>query len=221
MDDLPLRYFEMGGMPIDHSEQPIRLFESDFLEFFTHITPQVVVAIWTPVIGWLIWRAFTFAPMPGGYAHIPLAILCGVAFWSFAEYTLHRFVFHFHPKSDWGKRLVFLFHGIHHAQPQCKTRLVMPPAVSIPMAIIFYFLFSVVVEGLLAKPDWVDPMVAGFMIGYLVYDLIHYATHHYPIRGGVMKSLKRHHMKHHFKEPNLRFGVSSTVWDHAFGTLPK
>jgi sterol desaturase/sphingolipid hydroxylase (fatty acid hydroxylase superfamily) len=64
-------------------------------------------------------------------------------------------------------------------------------------------------------------MVAGFMIGYLVYDLIHYATHHYPIRGGFMKSLKRHHMKHHFKEPNLRFGVSSTVWDHAFGTLPK
>lgn len=221
MDDLPLRYAEMGGLPIDHSDKPIRLFKSDFLEFFTHITPQVVVAIWTPVIAWLLWRSFVFAPVRGAYLHIPLAVLCGVVVWTFTEYTLHRFVFHFHPKGETMKRLVFLFHGIHHAQPQCKTRLVMPPAVSIPMAFVFYFLFSVIVGKLLGLPHWVDPIVAGFMFGYLVYDLIHYATHHFPIRSGLMKALKRHHMQHHFKHPDLRFGVSSTVWDHVFGTLPE
>lgn len=221
MDDMPLRYAEMGGLPIDHSDKPIRLFKSDFLEFFTHITPQVVVAIWTPVIAWLLWRAFVFAPVRGAYLHIPLAVLCGIAVWTFTEYTLHRFVFHFHPKGDAMKRLVFLFHGIHHAQPQCKTRLVMPPAVSIPMALVFYLLFSVIVGKLLGLPHWVDPIVAGFMFGYLVYDLIHYATHHFPIRSGLMKALKRHHMQHHFKHPDLRFGVSSTVWDRVFGTLPE
>ena len=34
--------------PIDHSETPIRLFQNDFLEFFTHISPITVVVIWLP-----------------------------------------------------------------------------------------------------------------------------------------------------------------------------
>lgn len=221
MDDLHLRYAEMGGLPIDHSEEPIRLFKSDFLEFFTHITPQAVVIIWTPVIAWLLWRSFESTPTSGGLIYIPLAFASGIVIWSFAEYTLHRFVFHFHPKGDQMKRLVFLFHGIHHAQPQCKTRLVMPPIVSIPLAFIFYFLFSTIVGTMFSSPQWVNPMVAGFMTGYLVYDLMHYATHHFPMRWGFLKILKRHHMQHHFKEPYLRYGVSSTVWDKVFGTLPK
>jgi sterol desaturase/sphingolipid hydroxylase (fatty acid hydroxylase superfamily) len=221
MDELPLRYSEVGGFPVDHSDEPIRLFKSDFLEFFTHITPQAVVIIWTPVIIWLIWKSMQTFQASGLTIYIPQAILLGIVVWTFAEYTLHRFVFHFHPKSDPMKRLVFLFHGIHHAQPQCKTRLVMPPVVSIPMAFIFYLLFSLVIGSLFSSPHWVDPTVAGFMIGYLVYDLTHYATHHFPMRWGFLKTLKRHHMQHHYKEPNLRYGVSSPVWDKVFGTLPK
>jgi len=34
---------------IIHDEEPIRLFKSDFLEFFTHIHPAVVLVIWVPV----------------------------------------------------------------------------------------------------------------------------------------------------------------------------
>ena len=175
MDDLPLRYSEMGGFPIDHSDQPIRLFRSDFMEFFTHISPVVVVLIWLPVIAWLLWRSGPDAGSAGFPTYIPLGVLVGVFLWTFAEYTLHRYVFHLHPRSDFMKRLVFLFHGIHHAQPQCKTRLVMPPAVSVPMAFVFYGLFYLAAGLILKSPQWVDPLVAGFMLGYLVYDLIHYA----------------------------------------------
>ena len=220
MDDLPVRYSEMGGFPIDHSDQPIRLFESDFLEFFTHISPVVVVLIWLPVSLWLLFRSLAAYTGSGFPVHIPLGFLFGMALWTFAEYTLHRYVFHFHPHSDRMKRLVFLFHGIHHAQPQCKTRLVMPPAVSIPMAFVFYGLFHLVAAGLFGAPQWVDPLVMGFMIGYLIYDLTHYATHHFPMRSGVLKALKRHHMRHHYKTPNQRYGVSSPLWDKIFGTLP-
>jgi dihydroceramide fatty acyl 2-hydroxylase len=220
MDDLPLRYSEMGGFPIDHSEQPIRLFESDFLEFFTHITPLAVVLIWSPVIVWLLARSILAYSGSGFPLHIPLGFLLGLVLWTFAEYTLHRYVFHFHPKSDRLKRMVFLFHGIHHAQPQCKTRLVMPPAVSVPMAFVFYGLFYLLAGRLLGAPQWVDPLVMGFMFGYLVYDLTHYATHHFPMRSGVLKALKRHHMQHHYKTPNRRYGVSSPFWDIVFRTLP-
>jgi sterol desaturase/sphingolipid hydroxylase (fatty acid hydroxylase superfamily) len=53
-----------------------------------------------------------------------------------------------------------------------------------------------------------------------LYDLTHYATHHFPMRGGYAKFLKRYHMQHHYKTPNQRFGVSSPLWDWVFGTMP-
>jgi sterol desaturase/sphingolipid hydroxylase (fatty acid hydroxylase superfamily) len=33
-----------------------------------------------------------------------------------------------------------------------------------------------------------------------------------------MKFLKRHHMEHHFKTPDARFGVSTSFWDQVFRT---
>jgi dihydroceramide fatty acyl 2-hydroxylase len=48
--------------------------------------------------------------------------------------------------------------------------------------------------------------------------LTHYATHHWPMRSGIAKFLKRHHMAHHYKSPDSRFGVSSPIWDFVFGT---
>jgi len=221
MDDLPQVYSEMGGFPIDHSDQPIRLFKSNFLEFFTHISPLVVVLIWLPVAVWLLARSISDYHGAKFPVYIPLCMIFGIFLWTFAEYTLHRYVFHFHAQSTTMKRLVFLFHGIHHAQPQCKTRLVMPPAVSVPMALVFYGIFYAVAGLALGSPQLVAPLLAGFMVAYLIYDLTHYATHHYPMRKGYLRFLKRHHMQHHFKTPDQRFGVSSPFWDVVFGTLPR
>ena len=206
---------------IDHSETPIRLFKSDFLEFFTHIHPAVIIIIWVPVIFLFFYQAFTLDYVPGSLAlYIPAGVLAGLFLWTFAEYMLHRFVFHFRPRNATQEKIIFLFHGIHHAQPQDKTRLVMPPVVSIPMALIFYGLFYGLVGRLLGAPLWVAPLSAGFLIGYLVYDLTHYATHHFPMRKGIFKFLKRYHMQHHYKTPDQRFGVSSPLWDMVFGTRP-
>jgi sterol desaturase/sphingolipid hydroxylase (fatty acid hydroxylase superfamily) len=221
MDDLPIRYAEVGGFPIDHNETPpIRLFKSDFLEFFTHITPLAVTIIWTPLIALLFIVSVMNAPASGFPFYIPAGIGVGLFLWTFVEYTLHRFVFHHHPKSDWQKRIVFLFHGIHHAQPQCKTRLVMPPAVSIPMALVVYGLFYLIVSKLMGLALWVNPMMVGLLIGYLAYDLTHYATHHFRMTWGFLKFLKRYHMMHHYKTPYMRFGVSSPLWDVVFRTMP-
>jgi len=207
---------------IDHSDVPIRLFKSDFLEFFTHIHPAVVVAIWLPVALVFLIQAIDGAAPDAPTPYIPIGFLLGMFVWTFTEYTVHRFVFHFAPKnpSPWLERLIFLFHGVHHAQPQLKTRLVMPPVVSIPMAFIFYGLFSLVVGAWIGAPQWIAPLFSGFIIGYLVYDLIHYATHHFPMRWGFLKFLKRYHMMHHYKTPDARFGVSSPLWDKVFGTMP-
>ncbi len=206
------------SVEINHSNVPIRLFKSDFLEFFTHISPVTVLIIWVPVAGYFLYRAI-MAVMPGtGWGHIPAGFLLGILIWTFAEYMLHRFVFHYEPKTERQEKIFFLFHGVHHAQPQLKTRLVMPPVVSIPLAFLFYGLYHLVVAVLLGSPQWVAPLFSGFVVGYLAYDMTHYATHHFPMRSGYLKYLKRYHMMHHYKTPNQRFGVSSPLWDFVFGT---
>jgi len=208
----------MDDMQINHSEEPIRLFKSDFLEFFSHISPIVVVAIWFPIGIYALVRGFVDWPKGQSVGFVLIAFLLGLFLWTLAEYLLHRFLFHHHAKSEQGKKIFFLFHGVHHAQPQCKTRLVMPPVVSIPLALVFYGLFHLVFGTLLGGSYWVGPLFSGFILGYLAYDLTHYATHHWPMRNGIWKWLKRHHMRHHYKTPGLRFGVSSPLWDYVFGT---
>ncbi len=207
----------MDHLPSDPSRDavPIRLFKSDFLEFFTHISPVTVIVIWLPIVIILLASsvaAHTEAPI------ITNALVIGLFLWTFAEYTLHRFLFHHKPTSPRQERIFFLFHGIHHAQPQVKTRLVMPLPVSVPMALIFYGLFYLIVGRLLGGAAWVNPLMGGFLAGYLAYDLTHYATHHFAMRSGYAKFIKRHHMAHHYKDPDTRFGVSSPLWDYAFRT---
>jgi dihydroceramide fatty acyl 2-hydroxylase len=211
----------MSNVTVDtrRDPEPIRLFKSDFLEFFTHISPVTIIVLWVPVIAILLIRAVQTASGPVFSPHILLGAVSGILLWTFAEYILHRFLFHYYPRTPFEERIFFLFHGVHHAQPQVKTRLVMPFPVSIPMALLFYGLFYLALAVVLRAPHWVDPVTAGFVIGYLAYDLTHYAVHYIPLRRGYAKFMKRHHMLHHFKDPDSRFGVSSPIWDLVFSTM--
>jgi sterol desaturase/sphingolipid hydroxylase (fatty acid hydroxylase superfamily) len=181
----------------------------------------VIVVLWLPVILAFLWRALIYPTRVPARLRIPMGFAGGAFIWTLAEYTLHRFVFHYRPRTPRQERIVFLFHGVHHAQPQCKTRLVMPPVVSVPLATLFYSFFHLVVGKLLGFSAWVDALFAGFGSGYLAYDLTHYATHHFRMRAPGLRYLKRYHMQHHYKTPNQRFGVSSPLWDIVFGTKPE
>ncbi len=215
---------DVDAIPHDkiiYDQAPVRLFKSDFLEKFTHITPQAILCIWLPVIAFF--AVTGVLNWPAGASPLWYLAAFGFGFvllWTFLEYILHRFVFHYRPRSRTQWQLIFLFHGVHHYQPHIKTRLVMPPAVSIPGAILFYALFYLVLDVILGLPFLVAPMFAGTVLGYVSYDMIHYATHHLPAKGSAMKFLKRHHMEHHYKTPDARFGVSTSLWDQVFHTEP-
>jgi sterol desaturase/sphingolipid hydroxylase (fatty acid hydroxylase superfamily) len=210
----------MSHLPIDAGRDavPIRLFKSDFLEFFTHISPVTIIVVWLPIIVLLMGYAVANYHAAGFPAFIPACFFAGLFIWTLAEYMGHRFLFHHKPTSSTQERILFLFHGIHHAQPQVKTRLVLPLAVSMPGMAVFFGLFSLTLGVVLNVPQWVAPVMSGFLAGYLAYDLIHYATHHFPMRSGYAKFLKRYHMQHHYKDPNTRYGVSSPAWDWVFRT---
>jgi len=208
-----------GDLPINHSDEPIRLFKSDFLEFFTHIHPAVVLVLYVPVVLFFLARAFAeqggsaIGPVFGVYA-------VGLFVWSMSEYLLHRFLFHWEPTHPSLKRAWYLIHGVHHEQPQCKTRLVMPPVLSIPLAILFFLFFKMLIGTILGLPLWVAPLFSGFVTGYIAYDMMHYAEHHLSMKWGFFKFVKRYHLLHHYKTPDHRYGVSNPFWDYVFGTKP-
>jgi sterol desaturase/sphingolipid hydroxylase (fatty acid hydroxylase superfamily) len=193
-------------------EKSIRLFQSDFLEFFTHMHPATPIVIYGPVILFFYYRTAFVHHTPVSRV-IGLFIL-GLLSWSLFEYIMHRFVFHVEPNSRWGKRLAFLMHGVHHAQPQDPTRLVMPPLVSILGGVIIFLGLQPFFSAQTLEAFY--PAVA---LGYVAYDTTHYAVHHFPMRNRVAKFLKDYHFAHHFKTPGKRFGVSSPLWDFVFGTF--
>jgi sterol desaturase/sphingolipid hydroxylase (fatty acid hydroxylase superfamily) len=195
------------------TEPSVRLFQNDLLEALTHVHPIVPLLFWGPVVAFLLWRSVAVHDLPvSGLAAIGVLAL---VVWTLTEYCLHRFVFHFPAQGRIGKYLVFMFHGVHHAAPRDKTRLVMPPAGGILLLIVLYQIFRLAVPA-----PWVEPFLAFFIIGYLAYDYIHYATHHFAMRSPLLHFLKVYHLQHHYGAKGVRFGVSSPLWDRVFGTYP-
>ena len=192
------------------SDSP-RMFESDFVDFFSRTHPAVVPILFVPTAVGLIW--YGMAEVGLGVIASGALLAAGYVFWTLTEYWLHRLFFHWQPGGSWGERMHFLVHGVHHKWPRDKYRLVMPPAVSITLFFTFLAIFLAVLG-----PELVWPYHAGFVIGYMSYDMTHYYIHHYNPRTEYGRRLKKNHMLHHFKDDSARFGVSNMVWDRVFGT---
>ena len=203
----------MAQRYVSNKNESVRMFESDFMEFFSHVHPATPLVIYVPLMAYMFYLALVVRAVP---AHM-VAILfgLGVLIWSFVEYTMHRWVFHYEPKSRWGKRFHFMLHGVHHDYPNDASRLVMPPAVSAPLAVIFYAIF-VLLFGRFAPAAF-----AGLLAGYLFYDTLHYATHHFSMKRGVWLWLKKYHLRHHYQDDHVGYGVTSPLWDNIFGTRAK
>lgn len=191
---------------VSNSTESVRMFKSNLLESVSKVHYSVPLVVYIPVIVYLSWNAFAVNNM--SILSYLAWLLFGLFIWTITEYTLHRFVFHFEPKSEWGRRIHFIFHGVHHDYPKDAKRLVMPPSASIPMALAFYFLFQWILP-----VDAIFAFYPGFIGGYLVYDMGHYAMHHANFKNPLLKKIKRHHMLHHYSDPTKGYGVSSALWD--------
>ncbi len=196
---------------ISNKDESARMFKSSFLEAFTKVHWSVPLFIFIPFIGYLFYNMWMSETLGIGTSF--LWILAGLVVWSVTEYVLHRFVFHQELPGKLGARIHFIVHGVHHDYPNDSKRLVMPPVLSLPLAYLFYLLFRSLVTGIAFYPFF-----AGFLIGYLCYDMLHYAIHHAPMKGKIWMALKTHHLKHHFKDPHNGYGVSSPIWDVVVGT---
>ncbi len=194
---------------VSNSTESVRMFKSDVLEALSKVHFTVPLFVYVPLIFVMsYWGMFRL--------HLPVLtfiemFFAGLFVWTFAEYMLHRFVFHFVPKAEWALRIHFIFHGVHHDYPSDAKRLVMPPSASIPMALILYFIFNAILPA-----HYIFGFFPGFILGYLMYDMTHYAIHHFNFKGDFWKKIKQHHMLHHYSDPSKGYGVSSPIWDKVF-----
>ena len=190
---------------VSNSEESTRMFKSDLMESLSKVHFAVPLFIFVPAIFIFIYLAFAAGV---SVVNFGLYFIIGLAVWTLTEYIMHRFIFHYHPTSEFGKKMHFIFHGVHHDYPRDKKRLVLPPSVSIPLASLFYFLFNSFLPTQLLYSFF-----PGFLLGYLCYDMLHYAMHHHNFKSGIMKKIKQHHMLHHYQDPDKGYGVSSSLWD--------
>jgi 4-hydroxysphinganine ceramide fatty acyl 2-hydroxylase len=196
---------------VSNSTESVRMFKNDLFEALSKVHFTVPLYIFVPVILFCVYKAFEYQlgilPFIGLFA-------VGLFVWTFVEYIMHRFVFHYMPKDKpWALRMHFVFHGVHHDYPSDAKRLVLPPSVSIPLATIFYFLFIAILPA-----NYIWGFFPGFILGYLIYDISHYAIHHFNFKGSIWKKIKQHHMLHHYQDPDKGYGVSSPIWDKVFGS---
>ena len=194
-----------------HRQSP-PLFESRLLDRMTRVRPFVPPLIFMPVIA----LAALLAANRESALAVALSVVGGYALWTLSEYWIHRSLFHLEPKSDTGKRLHFIIHGVHHDHPNDPLRLVMPPIVTIPAGAAYFGIFVLALGLPLAFG-----VAAGFYGGYLIYDLMHYAHPPPPTKERAWTPDHQIHMRHHFEDDNRGYGVSAPWWDSVFRTATR
>ena len=188
-----------------------KLFQSEYLEMMTKTHPLVIFSIYIPVLIFLLY--YSFAYFEFSILKLAVLFLLGILSWTLFEYLMHRFIFHFVTENKRLQKIIYTIHGVHHEYPRDRERLFMPPIPSLLISsLLFFLMFSILGNAAFA-------FFSGFLLGYLAYGSMHYAIHAF-IPPKNMKALWRSHHLHHYKYPNLGFGVSSIIWDYVFKTIP-
>ncbi|HKS08748.1 MAG TPA: sterol desaturase family protein [Pyrinomonadaceae bacterium] len=144
-----------------------------------------------------------------------LLISFGILSWTLIEYVLHRFIFHYSARSAFGKKLVYAAHLSHHAMPRTANHFFSSLLVSLPVAIT-YLLSAWIITG-----SWraTTLLFAGLTAGYFCYEWLHFQAHHRRPRLRLFRYLRKYHLLHHYRTPELRFGVTSPLFDVLMGTF--
>lgn len=136
-----------------------------------------------------------------------LTAAAGALSWTFFEYLLHRFVLHQMPP----------FAAMHDAHHQAPLAFVGTPT----------WLSMGVILGVVFLPTWAlgsfnagSALAIGVMAGFFWYGVVHHAIHYRRPRPIATRLLlaSRRHAQHHYSSQSGNFGVTTSFWDHVFGT---
>jgi sterol desaturase/sphingolipid hydroxylase (fatty acid hydroxylase superfamily) len=146
---------------------------------------------------------------------VALLLASGFFTWSLIEYGLHRFIFHYNARSPLGRKILYQAHLSHHEDPTASDRIFASLFLSAPIAAT-YWLLAWVATGSWAAASW---LFIGMSAGYFWYEWLHFQCHHGRSHFRIIRYLRKYHLLHHYKTPELRFGVTSPLLDVVFGTF--
>lgn len=189
------------------------LFKNKFLELLTRTHPIIITAMYL-VIGVFLIRQYTVWFPERSTLTLVAVCVSGYFIWTFAEYMMHRFLYHKSGDASYDSRFKYMFHGVHHEYPDDSERLVLPPVPSLLLAGTLFSLFYLIM-------GWYALLFAtGFLWGYVTYMNLHFIVHKFrpPKRFAFWW---KHHQIHHFQQHDRAFGVTTSLWDRLFGTMPE
>ena len=152
-----------------------------------------------------------------GVVRVPvLFVAIGALLFYVTEYGTHRFMFHARPaRNVWLRAKQHRLHYDHHVEPSRLDLLFLPLWYVIPnMAIV-----AAVAYAILRNWGEVAALVLGAMLALLHYEWVHFIAHQpYEPKTGFGRWMKRYHLRHHFVNEKLWFGVSNPTMDFLYGT---
>lgn len=186
------------------------MFESDLLERFSRAHPWMPAFVYLPVVVASSYAALRLED--ASFGQLALELFGGYLGWTLFEYWLHRLLFHLPVVGPRTARISFVIHGVHHDYPWDETRLVIPLGASLALCVVTYLAF----HALFGPAHY--GLFAGFVLGYVIYDEVHWYVHAHQPTSRYGRWLRREHFLHHFKDSMSRFGVSCPWLDYVFGT---
>lgn len=188
-----------------------QIFKNPALEALTKTSPAITFSTYGSVVTLFMYLSYREHVL--GIVTTASVYIIGLLFWTFFEYIMHRYIFHWASELEIAKRFTYAMHGVHHEEPRDHDRLFMPP---VP-GLIIIGIVSLLVK--LALGDFAFSFLGGWLTGYMIYAFVHYKVHESkPPK--IFRKMWIHHNMHHYKYPDKAYGVSSPFWDIVFGTMP-
>jgi sterol desaturase/sphingolipid hydroxylase (fatty acid hydroxylase superfamily) len=182
-----------------------KAYNNSILEWMTRVHPLTPYVVFIPVSIFFVVRSI-MASNGQILLHFLWMIPTITIFWTFLEFLLHITVLH-NEKAG----VVAKIHETHHQYPNDPLRLSVPLWSSIPGGIVFYFGFRLIVG-----PDYIDAFFGILVAYYILYEFTHLTVHQYNWKNPLFQKIKKHHLKHHFHNPQKGFGFTTTIWDKIF-----
>ncbi len=204
---------KIGRLDKPDNHGSAHMFENPVLEKLSRTHISIPITMFLVVGCFALYYGITTTPT--SFLTGASLVIAGFFAFTLVEYLMHRYLYHMIPTNKIKDKIQYTIHGVHHDYPKDKDRLALPPFITGLYAFILYYVFTFLMG------DYALYFLPGFLIGYALYLGVHYMVHAYQPPKNFFKFLWVNHAIHHYKDPDVAFGVSLPLWDYVFGTAPK
>lgn len=141
---------------------------------------------------------------------IILFAILGIITWPLMEYFLHRFLGHTLKL----KTMFKIQHIRHHVETDYFAPNLLKIIAAIPTSLILLFFIAYITGSITLGMAF----TFGFILMYCFYEWTHWNFHNRGPKTIIGRKLRKHHLTHHFHNPKMNHGVTSTIFDHIFKT---